>query len=486
MRPHLYMRYARVLFIGLLIVLGGVSALVVAPEFSKAQATDVAARRAQLEGQLAQLEKDMAANQAVVDKLNAQGKSLSSEVQILNAQIKKAQLQVQATQVAIKQLGGNISVHTKTITTLTNKLTSEKQSLAQILRDTDAIDHASLVEVAFSSSNVSDFFGDLDSYASIKTSLGHSYEEITGTKQATLKERDALEEQLNSQMQLSQLQLLAKQKVVDQQTQKQTLLTQTKGQESAYQEIIKTQAKTAGQIRAELFALAGGSGSISLPIAISLAKTAGAATGVRPALILGILKQETNIGQNVGNCLVTDLTTGNGKGKNTGTPFSGVMKPSRDGPLFAVITGAIGLNWATTPVSCPQAGGYGGAMGPSQFIPSTWACYAGYVNTTTGTCSGGGAGPWTYSASKDRIAKLAGHPDTPSNPYNNLDAFTATAMLMADNGATAQTRAAERLAAIRYYAGWGGASNPAYGFYGDGVMGFADQFQADIQTLSGS
>ena len=59
-------------------------------------------------------------------------------------------------------------------------------------------------------------------------------------------------------------------------------------------------------------------------------------------------------------------------------------------------------------------------------------------------------------------------------------------MLMADNGATAQTPASERLAAQRYFAGWTNASNPSYAFYGEGVMGFAAQFQADIDTLGGS
>lgn len=110
------------------------------------------------------------------------------------------------------------------------------------------------------------------------------------------------------------------------------------------------------------------------------------------------------------------------------------------------------------------------------------------MNTSTGGCGknpdGTYAGPWEYNAGKDRIAKMAGHPNTPSNPWNNLDAFTATAIYMADLGAAAQTREAERTAALRYFAG-GNWSNPAYAFYGDGVMGFADQFQKDIDTLAG-
>jgi hypothetical protein len=61
----------------------------------------------------------------------------------------------------------------------------------------------------------------------------------------------------------------------------------------------------------------------------------------------------------------------------------------------------------------------------------------------------------------------------------------ATAMLMADNGADAQTPSAERLAALRYFAGWTNARKPAYAFYGDGVMEFASRFQKDINQLGG-
>jgi hypothetical protein len=165
------------------------------------------------------------------------------------------------------------------------------------------------------------------------------------------------------------------------------------------------------------------------------------------------------------------------------------MNPTRDAPVFQVIMSTLGLDPNSVKVSKAPSYGYGGAMGPSQFIPSTWACYGGFVNTTTGTCGKGTdgtyAGPWKYEPTKDRVAKFAGHPGTPSNPYNNLDAFTATSIYMADLGATAQTPAAERTAALRYFAG-GNYNNPAYAFYGDGVMGFANQFQSDIQTLGGS
>jgi peptidoglycan hydrolase CwlO-like protein len=302
-------------------------------------------RRAELQAQLDQLEKDIASNQATVDALAAQGKSLSNEVKTLNAQIKKAQLQVQATQVAIKSLDTSITVHQKTIGILTSHLDAEKESLAQILRKTNEIDQYSVVEIAFAQGDLSAMLGDLDSYVSLKRSLGKSYEKITGTKLQTEAEKTALEDKRAQQEQIAQIQLQAKKVVQEQQQAKQQLLATTKGQESKYREVVAAKQKSAGQIRAELFSLAGGSGQIPLPTAILLAKQAGGATGVRPAFILGIMKQETNLGQNVGQCLLTNAPNkGDGKGKNSGTPFAGVMKPTRDVDPFMTITSALGLS----------------------------------------------------------------------------------------------------------------------------------------------
>jgi membrane-bound lytic murein transglycosylase B len=434
-------------------------------------ASDVAARKAQLQSQLDSLETQIAETQTALTSLKGQGQSLQRDINILDAGIKKSQLQIKATQVQIEALSQNISIHTNTVTTLSGQLDVEKKSVEDILRKTQQIDDYSLVEVILSSQDVSGFFADLDAFAALQKELQASTQALDTTRSATLTEKDALVDQRGQQQKLRDIQAAEQAKIVEQQGQKKKLLASNKSTTATYQSIYDIQQKTATQIRAELFALAGGSGTISLPVAITLAKQAGASTGVRPAFILGILKQETNIGQNLGN--------GN---------WQVDMHPTRDVPVFQTIMANLGLSPDSVKVSKASPGGYGGAMGPSQFIPSTWACYGGYVNTTTGSCGknpgGGWAGPWQYSASKDRIAQDAGHPGTPSNPYNNLDAFTATALYMADLGATAQTPVAERTAALKYYAG-GGWANPAYAFYGEGVMGFADQFQSDIDTLGG-
>ena len=415
-------------------------------------------RRAELTRQLNELNAQIATNQAVVDKLAGEGKSLSTEVQTLNATIKKAQLQLQATQVGIKQLDSNIAVHSRVISSLNTKLQTERNSLAQILRNTDQFDDYSLVELSLTAKNFSQFFVDLDSYASLKHSLGISFGIVTTTKKKTSAEKDALEEQRDAHAKLAALQDLEKKKVQTEQEKKKQLLTVTKGQENAYRAVVAAQQKTAAQIRAELFGLAGGSGAIPFGTAYEHAKSASRITGVRPALILAILSQESDLGKNVGQCLVTNLTTGDGKGKNTGTPFSGVMKSPRDTVVFERLMNALGREWSTTPISCPQPGGYGGAMGPTQFIPSTWAGLENRIKSALSVAA--------------------------TDPWNALHAITATGLYLADAGAARGGAVAEQLAAARYYAGWKGAA--AYGQgYANSVMDKAAKFQQDIDTING-
>ena len=445
------------------------------PFFASAQnlTSAVANRQQELKSQLEIIEGQIAAQEQLLNVAQNQRQTLQTQVDAFNAEIKRTQLQVQAITLTIAQLNDNIGAHNETLSRLSARLAAEKESLAQILRQTQMLDAYSAVSVALGSQNVSDFFSDLDAFASIKSSLAKSFTQIEQTSASTEAEKEELQARLAEQEQLRTVAQLAKQSVQAQEREKQKLLVQTKGIEANYQKIIAASQKTAAQIRSELFLLRD-SASIPFGVALSYAQAAERATGTRAAVTLAVLKQETNLGENLG----------------TGT-WRVDMSPTRDRPIFSYITQALGLDPDKMPVSKKPWYGWGGAMGPGQFIPSTWVCFGGFIHTTTNSCSNRGSltweqfykGPWTYVASKDRVRKLLGS-SQPSNPWNAQVAIMATAMLMADNGAAKQTPAAERLAALRYFAGWAGANKPAYAFYGDGVMGFAANFQRDINLLS--
>ena len=397
-------------------------------------------RRAELESQLEALQKEIDTQQQILQNKQRESVSLERDIAILNAKIDSAKLSIKARGLVIENLNQDIGSKEKTIAGLSAKIDRELASLADLLRKTRELDNFSIAEFALSGNNLSAFFEDLDAFQAIKTSLAKSFEELRSTKNTTEEEKNLLEEKVKEENDLKKIQELEKKRIEQQEMEKKNILKISRGVESVYQKIIKDKEKSAAQIRTELFALRG-SAAIPFEKAYEYAVWASKKTGVRAAIILGIIAEESNLGENVG--------TGNWKVD---------MKAPRDTVPFLDITTRLGLNPDLMPVSKKPWYGYGGAMGPAQFIPSTWILY------------------------EDRIAAATGH--NPPSPWDPGDAFMATGLLMADNGADKQTYAAERLAALRYLAGWKNATKSAYAFYGDDGMDLAAKYQRQIDIIN--
>lgn len=232
-------------------------------------------------------------------------------------------------------------------------------------------------------------------------------------------------------------------------------LTEAEYQKSL-QEKKATEQKVAA-IKTRIFELAG-LGDTKAPNfeeAYNIAKSVSALVGVRPAFLLAILTQESNIGKNVGQCYLKDAGTGSGINIRTGAKMAKVMNPSRDVPPFLKITKDVGRDPFATQVSCPMSFGWGGAMGPAQFIPSTWNIY------------------------KPRLDALL---KRSADPWNIRDAFIAAGLYVSDYGATSQAYDGEWKAAMIYFSG---STNKRYRFYGDSVMAIAAGYADDIAAIEG-
>lgn len=416
---------------------------------------------------LNQIDQQILAQQKLVEEKQSERQSLERDIDILEAQITKSQLGIQARAIAIKNLSDQIGGKEAVVTILDERVTKQKQSVSSLLRKTQEVDDRSLMEVMLTNKNFSEFFADFEDYRTINKSLRDSLLALGEIKADTLQEKRSLEDKQQEEARAKQLQEQEKAAIEVKEAEKNDILKVTKGQEAIYQEHLAQSQRTASQLRAALFELAGGSGRIPFPEAVRLAKIAGERTGVPAALILAILEQESSFGANIGQCTYSQMV----QGKPTMGPGSV--------PVFTVMADILGFNIETQPVSCPIAPGgvrygWGGAMGPSQFIPSTWAVYGGYVNT--------GNDNYVYDQNKDVIKQLLGL-SGPSSPFRNQDAFLATSLLMRDNGAAGGSYNAEWTAAVRYYAGWNGANNPTNHSYGDQVMERKARLEAEIRTL---
>jgi membrane-bound lytic murein transglycosylase B len=414
-------------------------------------------RRTRLEAELAAIEVDIEGKRGDLTTLQRERTSLERDIAILDNKISAAKLSLKQRDIAITRLLDDIGSKEAAIESIDQRVEKGEESLAQLLRRTREIDDVSLVELALGEGTISRFFEEVDSFEQIQSSLDASFRELLAMRSDLATRKDALETRKIEEEDLRRIQLMQKQKIEQDEKEKQRILRTTKGQEKEYQKLIAEREREAATIRSALFSLRD-SGAIPFGTAYQYAREASAQTGVRPALILAVLRQETNLGENVGQCLLTNSPNkGDGIGKNTGRAFKGVMKGTRDVDPFMEITQELGIDPYSQVVSCPPGYGYGGAMGPAQFIPSTWMLY------------------------KERLSRLTG--TNPPNPWDPRTAIFATALLMLDNGADKGTRQAERLAALRYFAGWGNANKPAYAFYGDSVVEFADQYQRDIDVL---
>lgn len=410
--------------------------------------------RAKLESELSSLEKEIKAQEAILAGQKNKSASLQRDIALLQAKINAAKSNIQKKDLQIKKIGSEIKNKNETINTLNQDIESGKDSLAQLIKKTNEMDYVTFAHAVLSSESISDFYGDINSYSSLKKSVQDSVNEVRGVKVAT--------ETVKKQLETKQVEEIDAKKAIEQEKQKvevsekdqKTLLNISKNQEAEYAKVLADrQAKAAG-IRAKLFELRG-QGAIPFGQAYEFAKAAGKSTGVRPAYILAILKQESNLGANVGTCnrpgdtrTWKDIMPG---------PTSGSWRD--DQSAFLRITKKLGINPDGQPLSCPLAsGGWGGAMGPSQFIPATWESY------------------------ENRIAAAMGV--SIANPWNPAHAVTATALYVKDLGAAAQTYTAEREAACKYYSGRG-CSDPkvANAFYGNAVMTHAANIQKDIDVL---
>ena len=374
--------------------------------------------------------------------------TLKGDVDYLTSQINALKTKIKARALVIAQLKVSIKEKVSKIESLSEKIDRQHESLAQLLRNTNDFDNENMIYLIVSDNTISSFYSDLESYASIKQAVKISVDEIRGVKTETEVQKKDLEKKQNAETDAKVELENAQKKVAQSEAEKKQLLAISKNKEQEYQKLAAEKKARADTIRAALFQLRD-TKAIPFGTALKYAQEAEIKTGVRPAFLLAIITQETNLGANIGTCNRPD----DPPSKN----WKAVMKPDRDQAPFERITSALGLNPYSMPVSCPWNGGWGGAMGPSQFIPSTWELYAKKVAGALG---------------------ISGMP----NPWEPRHAFMASSIYLGELGADNGGFTAERTAALKYYAGsnWNKKANA---FYGNGVMKKAKDIQANIDLL---
>jgi peptidoglycan hydrolase CwlO-like protein len=414
-----------------------------------ADLTAVQDQRVRLQKELQDVEAQITQYQKDLKNVQSEKNTLSNKLKQLANQQASIRLQIKATSLRLEDLNIQIFVNNALVKDNREKIENIKDQIGKILNAIYQRDNFSLLRIVLTREKFSDIMSDVKDLSQITASLSGLLDEVNKMNIALEKEQADLADQQDEVEKFLSIQDLQNQQLGISVLEQNNLLQKTKGKESNYQASLTGAQKQAQEIRNSLYQLLQTSEKITFGQAVQIAQWAEKQTGVRAAFILAILTQESNLGKNVGTC--------NRAGDPPSKSWKVVMNPTRDQPHFKKITEELGRNPDITPISCPMHGkdgkqiGWGGAMGPAQFIPSTWIGY------------------------RDKVSAITGKS---ADPWDIRDAFLASAIKLGADGA--KTVDGEWAAAMRYFSG---STNPKYSFYGDSVVSMALKYQEDIKAI---
>lgn len=414
-----------------------------------------------LQARLAVCQAEITQSQAQIDAKGREATSLQRDIAILDFRIQKAKLEIKQRNINILNLENDIKAKVNKISNLGQKIERLHEYLSELLRKTHENDTVSVTEAMLSGKTLAEMFADGGAFNSVQEKIDDTLNQVRDARAETEASKKIVEAKKQQEAEAKQVQVLEQQKATLLEKEKNKTLAVTKGEEAKYKKVLADKQKVVTEIKNRILKFTGG-GQLKFGDALTLVRVAEAKIGIRAAFVLAVLTQESGmngvIGSNIGRCFY------NTPWKNkAGTVMSESQKPS-----YLALLAKIGKDPNTTPVSCPisKDGQYGGAMGPSQFMPTTWWD----INTEDG-----------YQA---RVEAITGN--VPASPFNNIDAFTGTAIYLNDGlqGCKASYTSQynqESCAAAKYYAG--GNWKKFMKSYGASVASRAASFQKDIDIL---
>ncbi len=421
-------------------------AIVALPQFfAFAQENGSAEKRADLERQIQELEKEAEGLDVIIKGIQGEKRTLANEVSVLNAEAKKRELEIKRLDLALKKAKLEIAKKETGIAGLETKIAKSRKSLSASLFALYTYDHESIISVFFKKIALSDFFATLAGIHQVQAKIQEGLEVFHADVKELEREQAELEDFRQEQSDIRSLQEVERRFLTDKKKEKDKLLKETQGKETVFQQVLSSKKRDIATLRTQLFYLE--RTGITAEDAIKFAELAAKRTGIRTAFLLALLEVETGRQFEDGVISVgTNIGTGSWK-RDMYDCYISLKKPKTaeaQKEAFFSIAAELGLDPEKMPVSRRPSYGCGGAMGPAQFIPTTWLLF------------------------KDRVARLTGH--NPPSPWNVEDAFTASALYLADSGATSKTETGEIRAAKAYISGSPNCSTSICRWYANTII----------------
>ena len=438
-------RKIRSLFLGffLLITLSGIFAYPIFADMDDE-------KRTALQKDLDKLEQEAQQLDTFVGQTKQEAQSLTSAKQILDAEAKRRAIEIRKLTLSLNNISGEISEKKSGIASLSKKINKSREGLSASILLLQNYGEENFLTILLKHTNISSFFRSVDAIDKVQTNIQVSLKSFRDDREALELEQQDLQDFEEEQEGLKALQEVERKVLTQKQVEKQELLRLTKGKEALFQQLLKSKQRDIASLKTQLFYLE--KTGITAETALQMADLAAKRSGIRTAFLLALLEVETGKQFEDGVISVgTNLGTGNWKRDlyqcyiNLGKPKTAESEKN----AYMRITSSLGLNPDGMPVSRKPNYGCGGAMGPAQFLPTTWLRYT------------------------DEVAQLTGH--NPPNPWNPEDAFQASAVFLAKAGAASQTTAGEIAAAKTYLSGNPSCTKSICRYYSNRIIALAKE-----------
>ena len=386
-----------------------------------------------LKARIDDLQKQIEMYQKEIDQKSQREESLSNEIEILGADIRKIELQIEETNLQIANLEGEVSQKETEIGEMQKQVDAKEAMLMSFLEELYEKGEGDTTEIIFTHQSFSDYYAKIESLESVESQIRESHSQLEASRDALKKERNDLVERKIEKENRRGIQRDQERSLEREREMENLLVSQIRNEKTALTQNVE-------KLKEELNSLQSLGAPINMEEAVKSAQYASKLTGVASEFLLGVLRVESGLGTNVGG----------GRYKTDMNPASW--------DTFKSICKELGLDPDKTPVSrraCYNreaedgCGGWGGAMGPAQFMPSTWMGY------------------------KSKVEKATGR--KPANPWDLEDSLVAMGLkLAAVDGVTSGNRKAWAKAAGMYLAG---ANWENYSWYSDRVLFYADGYK---------
>lgn len=382
------------------------------------------------------LEKDIGSKQSEIQKREKQEFTYTNHLETLQTKFARNQEEQQLVTDKIDLTKLEIQATEEDISDTDKSLKHQQTILAGYLRELGRYDRTNKMLLLLNTESLTSFYNQVNYTENISDKTLNLVEKITDQKTELETQREYL---VNKRIEQETLQYdlkLFAEEVARAQAELDIMRQRNSEEIQSLADAVNQTEELRTQLQQELFALTREGQSIEFQEAAAYARFASAHTGVRPELIMSIIKQETNFGNNVGN----------------GT-YKQDMKPDQ-WETFVQICKELGRSPENTPVSAQPSYGWGGAMGIAQFLPKTWLT----VNT--------------------EVSQITGN--KPADPWDPKDAFVAVGVKLQKMGAAGGNRDKEWEAAGRYFAG---GNYQRFPWYADNVLDRADKYQDMLKSL---